>query len=812
MTGLRGILIGVGAALSLLAASTLSACTGQEEPPAPTPPPAPTAAPTPTATPIPTATPTPTPSSVPTPTPTATPIPTPSPLLSFIDGRRVIDAAPDAASAIASLEWVQDGVDSAEAERVDRLIAIAIEDPGLASAMVSLGFVQSGQRRAETEAMDLLLQVAARSPEAARSVMSLEWAQDAMTRQEERVLNDLLLLARRNASAGDALASYPWVRDGVDRTEAWTIRQVAAVADPKSAGFVATLPWLAEDVNESMLNVLSNIALVARLHPAGDAEASLSWVREDVTEEEAAALDVLAGIAAERKSVASTLLTFSWIQDGIAASDVQALQRMRSALGRPFAPRGWRPASVIDALPWLQDEITDAETDVLVQLWDISRWYWSDLERIIGMPFLETITPMDALALEGIYQWFQLTLDPSHLDLPAIQNGITDDMLPIFVTFNGIRKKEHRHLIPILLDTARTSVEHRTITTPLAGEVELAIVRTRPGAANRMDYLEHAVRTAEDLVGAPFPAPAVILLYEDLGYGGAHFGNFINILPAGDVADEIGGAIMHEVAHYYGLHGEGWVTEGVANTIAAVALERLSGRPVDIVGSPCPYARTIAEFETLDSGLGTPAFGCHYALGERIFLDLYQNLGEERFRQGLRNLFLGAQDAQFTGPTRGIQYVMEAFGADDAVVQDIAARWYDGSAPYDLSRLDMSPANPSLFNSDGQIAKAYVAADGRDVTGMTLAAGTFSRLELVVEISSFVEGGEAPQLEVVEFFEDGFAFARHTLTPEASQEAFGMAGRIYLRMGGVDPALGTYYAYVYDGDRKVAEVQYTITA
>jgi hypothetical protein len=226
------------------------------------------------------------------------------------------------------------------------------------------------------------------------------------------------------------------------------------------------------------------------------------------------------------------------------------------------------------------------------------------------------------------------------------------------------------------------------------------------------------------------------LWYEDLGYGGANFRTFINILPAGDVADEIGGAIMHEVAHYYQTRNAGWVTEGVANVIAAVALERLSGRPLDVWGSPCPYARTIAEFETLESDLGTPAFICHYALGERFFMDLYHSLGEERFRHGLRNLFLEAENgAEIDGPHRGLRHVMDAFGAQDAVVQAVVGRWYDGSAPYDLSRLDTSDPDPSLPGIDGRVLKAFVGPDGHGAPASTLSAGSYSRLELVLEAS-----------------------------------------------------------------------------
>lgn len=422
---------------------------------------------------------------------------------------------------------MQDGVNSAEAERVNRLIAIAIEDPELASVVVSLGFVQSGQRRAETEAADLLLRLAARSPEAARSIMSLEWTQATMTREEERVLNDLLRLARLNASAADALASYAWVRDGLGRTEAWAIQRVAATSDPETAGFVAMLPWLAEDVTDSMVEVLGNIALVARVHPTGDAKASLAWVWDGVTEEEAAALDALAGIARARGTVATALLTLAWIQDGIEVTEVRALQRMRSALGLTFAAPGWRPASVMGTLPWLQDGITVAEADALVHLWRIGRSDPSDAERIIAMLPPDSITPMTAHAVGGLSRlrlWS--TTFPTVVDHLEQRGGITEDMAPVIAAVGGAGHLGTTSLVLRLIEPGGALVERRTITTPLAGEVELAIVRTRPGAANRMDYLEHAVQTEEDFMGVPFPTKGVVLLYADDLKGGRGGGVF----------------------------------------------------------------------------------------------------------------------------------------------------------------------------------------------------------------------------------------------------------------------------------------------
>lgn len=278
------------------------------------------------------------------------------------------------------------------------------------------------------------------------------------------------------------------------------------------------------------------------------------------------------------------------------------------------------------------------------------------------------------------------------------------------------------------------------------------------------------------------------------------------------MADEIGGSLMHETAHYYwhdSWHANPpWIVEGAANFMADVALERLSGRPLEIWGSPCPYIRTIAEFTHQNSEQSSPVYGCGYSLGERLFMDLYRNLGEERFQQGFRSLYLASLDRAV-----GMRDVLESFGAGDAIVQTVVARWYDGSAPYDLSQLDTSLVDPALPNINGQVNDAFVSHVGKSDPATAFSVGSYSRLELVLDVShQALDEAESLDLEVVEFYEDGFAFARHTLTLEMAPHHTAATDRIHLRVGGENPALGTYWVYVYDGDRKVAEVEYTISA
>ena len=72
-------------------------------------------------------------------------------------------------------------------------------------------------------------------------------------------------------------------------------------------------------------------------------------------------------------------------------------------------------------------------------------------------------------------------------------------------------------------------------------------------------------------------------------------------------------------------------------------------------------------------------FGCNYSLGERLFLDLHQTLGDTQFRQGFRDLFIASEaqyDTEDYGSTPiGIGHIKEAFRLGGEATNTVIARW-----------------------------------------------------------------------------------------------------------------------------------------
>ena len=184
-----------------------------------------------------------------------------------------------------------------------------------------------------------------------------------------------------------------------------------------------------------------------------------------------------------------------------------------------------------------------------------------------------------------------------------------------------------------------------------------------------------------------------------------------------------------------------------------------------------------------------------------------------RFRQGFRALYLASEiedDAGYSrGTSVGIEHVIEAFRSDDGAESGVIARWYNGTEPYDLSRLDIGPVDPSLPNINGRIDEAYIATstDGPAVSDFSVRDVTW--VYLTLKYSYSVSGGphEVP-LEIVEYFEDGFEFSRLSDKLTAWGSGY-IGGTSWWSVGPVYP--GRFWIYVYAGERKVAEVQYEVT-
>ena len=547
----------------------------------------------------------------------------------------------------------------------------------------------------------------------------------------------------------------------------------------------------------------------------------LVWVRDGIDDIESEAIQDLLYIAVTSRSVVGTIVSFSWVQDGIDDEEARAFRWLNNIGSADVA-------SSVVTLSWVEDGIEEIEVKVLEQISYVDYGDSKVALRILDMPFLETIEPPDASAMESLGRLaaFRPEAFVGVMSHAALRDGITDDLAPIVATLDGVAKTSPS-LINVLLDPARVILERRIITLPLSGDIVLDIIRTSPGAAVSMDLLEHSVRGIEEYMGSPLPTKYIELLYERAvtgSFAGTNFGTHIAILSDYDVDDDsyeaefAGSVIAHEVAHYYWSGNEDWVDEGAADFVASVVEEARTGRPIGVTNPPCAHARSISELEGRGISRGDADFRCNYSLGERLFVDLHRALGSERFRHGFRDLYLVSESEDDAddrrGTSVGIEHIREAFRSDNTDVSVVIARWYDGTGPYNHSGLDSGPVNPTLSTINGRIDEAYVntTTNGPAVSSFS-AQDVNDWVYLTLKYSYNVSGAtrEVP-LEIVEYYEDGFEFSRRSriLTAEARY-----IGGTYWFTVGQSPSRkwtpGRYWVFVYAGERKVAEVEYMVT-
>ena len=485
-------------------------------------------------------TPSPRPTVVVTPSPTSTPVASATPtvalsaLREFQNGRWLEQEDPKLASSIKELGWVKDGIEGIEYEAVENLLYIAVLSRTVASSIVSLSWVQDGVDGVEPETIGWLNNIG--SAEVASAVVSLGWVADGIDETEVKAIQEISYIDYRDTEVAFSVVSMDWVRDGIDGIEAEALGWVNNIGSAEVASLVVSLGWVADGIDEIEIKAIEELSYMAiRDAKFASSIVSLGWVADGVDEIEVKAIEGISDIAYWDLKVASSVVSLGWVRDGVEALEVDAIEELSSV-----AYYDTKVASSAVSLDWVMDGIAAAEVELIEDIVSITNNDAGAAMRIVDMPFLETIEPPDksAIASLRLLAAFQPEAFLSVMSHAALRNGISNDLAPVVATLNGVAENNPR-LIDILLDRSKVSLEQRTITLPLAGDVVLSIIRTGPGAATSMDLLEHSVRGVEEFMGLPLPTNYVGLLYEDAVYGanaGANFGTHIAILPKYDVA------------------------------------------------------------------------------------------------------------------------------------------------------------------------------------------------------------------------------------------------------------------------------------
>ena len=723
-----------------------------------------------------------------------------------------------------SYTWLADGVTEDEALGVLHLKVILQEDPAMAETLLSFPWIADDITGDEMHALYNLREILLQDPDMAQTVLAFSWLADDVTRSERDVVYNLRKILQEDPAAAQALLSFPWFTDRATNEESWAANSLPEIfrEAPGVAETLLGFPWVADGVSEDELSSIYELRKIVRVDP-GMAEAVLgsTWFSEGVTFTKSQTVEGLSRLYGMDRSSLSALTTKPWFKDGLSAEEF----RLVGDLGH-IADR--------------------SETDA---------------QAIIGMPFLETFELADAMAVrslrrldccgQGVSKEFRRVM--AH---PTISDGISDDEAKIVATLHSAQFFRIDIFDP-LLDPDTVTLEERTIDLPHTEEMQLTIIRIRPGAERTMDLLERAVRLLEGFVEMPFPIKHVIFLAENTSANAVYidFSSMSGEHEQFDTEEEYTETdavhvLVHEASHHYWnrewtLH---WIEDGLGAFFQSLVRRQAIIGPGETVvpiwpphNPPCPITSNIAELERLhrEEGIKTD---CSDASGERLFQDLWRNLGDSVFRQGLANLYVtarsGAPDGGCAFAKAGMCKLEFAFKAaapagSASIVDKVLDRWFYNSEPYDYSHLDTSPPNPKLPGGV-EVTRAYISLD-RDRPEETR-TDSFSARELWDErvfLSlhfSFPEVQQAQEipLTVVEYFEDGFPYrvrdGTHTLYPGRTRDSrtyhvgagsgyTWMVSRASIgKMEAPPPwATGRYWVSVYHGEQKVAEVEFEVT-
>ena len=350
---------------------------------------------------------------------------------------------------------------------------------------------------------------------------------------------------------------------------------------------------------------------------------------------------------------ASLMLSFPWIVDGITAGE-------SSAISSVFSLMNEYPAFAKEVLDlwWVPDDMPTVEEYALGNLRDLARSNLALARQVIKEPFMEPpFRQRDEYALS--------VLDTLALDPPGSTRGA--DLLAQLTTeawfTDGLDDLEAALLHAIVFsakDFERALIETHyvasaPITLPLAGDVELVVIRHTPFPPDdhTLATLEEGVRTIEEFMGAPFPVDDVILLLvePDIWSVGAQL---VSAISGGEEAgyltalirvnnSESGpskGALYHEIGHHYHLRGPAWLSEGVAQFLEAHTLAQTGGESLEqrlgYLESSGRCGRENIQQHIDDWG----GEQCNYDLGERFLLATYAALGQEAVSAALRDLYI----------------------------------------------------------------------------------------------------------------------------------------------------------------------------
>ena len=352
---------------------------------------------------------------------------------------------------------------------------------------------------------------------------------------------------------------------------------------------------------------------------------------------------------------AAALLSFPWVIDGITPIEASAITGVRNIMYDDI-----ELARTVLNLWWMQDPVSEVERYALRDIAQMARHNNPLAWQVLREPFMEPpFRQRDEYALKILADLsFDSPGSTTGADLleqlsaqPWFSDGLDDQDTALLYGI-AASKREFREAL-----FRSHHVEIRSITLPLAGDVDLVMISHLPvpNSEDSFAAMEDSLLAIEDFMDVPFPVTDVIVIvaHPDLwrissgaqrvaaisgGTFAAYTDAHIRLNPSQSGLPK--DALYHELGHYYDLRGHRWLYEGAAQFLEAYTRERvgtetLEQRSANLV-SAGGCGRTNIQ-QQLDDPAGRY---CDYYLGERFMLAMYEALGRDVVSAALRDMYM----------------------------------------------------------------------------------------------------------------------------------------------------------------------------
>ena len=263
---------------------------------------------------------------------------------------------------------------------------------------------------------------------------------------------------------------------------------------------------------------------------------------------------------------------------------------------------------------------------------------------------------------------------------PIFWDGITEDDT-ILIAASGTlysTPDEIRHV----LELGPASIETESLGTDLTPNLKISIVRTdSPAKPDTIEATRDLVEFVENTMGLPLSVDHVIIVLNEEAvtdkYAGTNYGFAFSYLPKYEQQQgtpewrSIQRGFVHETAHYYWRGNEGWIDEGLANTV-----EYLFGRENWLSrGQQQPHREGCEAHDLAMLSEWNPEsndrerYHCNYYLGQLFFQELLESMDAGTFREKLRQLYQLSLEAQEADRTPGIAEVRQVFPDQAEIVE-----------------------------------------------------------------------------------------------------------------------------------------------